>query len=149
MHTGISLTTLDAGIHAHINAHNTHMCTYTHMHTHLHTYMYQHHIQKHTCLIVCAHSYDTPTCMYTPICTHLCILYTHMHTLVHIYVHTQPHTAQVLKSPREQALSLPFICGLSSHEICLWSCRRRDQGADQTLLFAQQWWAGEGWCHWW
>lgn len=113
--------------------------------------MYQHHTQNHTCLFVCAHSHDTPTCMYTPICTHLCAytLYTHAHTcthipytcmytLVHMYVHTQPHTAQVLKSPHEQALSPPFLCGLSSHEICLWSRRRRDEGADQTLFFAQQ-----------
>lgn len=145
MQTGISLTTLDAGIHAHINAHNTHMCTYTHVHTHLHTYMYQHHTQKHTCLFVCAtHMTHQHAC--THLSAHTCvhIPYTRMHTLVHIYVHTQPHAAQVLKGPHEQALSLPFLCGLSSHKICLWSCRRRDQGADQTLFFAQQWVGGRG-----
>ena len=91
MQTGISLTTLDAGIHAHINAHNTHTCTHTNTRGCTST------TQNHTCLFVCAHSYDTPTCMYTPICTHLCAytLYTHAHTCTHTpytCVHTCAHT---------------------------------------------------------
>lgn len=105
-----------------------------HRTTHAYSSVHTHMTHQHACTRLSAH-----TCAHIPS--------THMHTLVHIYpihacthlcTYTQPHTAQVLKSPHEQALSPPFLCGLSTHEICLWSRRRRDQGADQTLFFAQQ-----------
>lgn len=122
MQTGISLTTLDAGIHAHINAHNTHTCTHTNTRGCTST------TQNHMPLFVCAHSYDTPTCMYTPsahTCAHIphthdtALVHIHLYMHAHLCTYTQPHTAQVLKSPHEQALSPPFLCGLSTHEICL------------------------------
>ena len=114
----------------HTLMHTTHTPTHIHVpapHTEPHAYssVHTHMTHQHACTRLSAH-----TCVHIP--------YTHMHTLVHMYVHTQPHTAQVLKSRHEQALSPPFLCGLSSHEICLWSRRRRDKGADQTLFFAQQ-----------
>ena len=40
---------------------------------------------------------------------------------------TRTHTPQVLSSPREQALSPPSPCGLSSHATCLRSRGRREE----------------------
>lgn len=83
--------------------------------------------------------------MYT-LSAHACAytLYTHAHTWhtytlymhAHLCIHSTTHSPSPQK-PHEQALSPPFLCGLSTREICLWSRRGEgDQGADRALFFA-------------
>lgn len=107
-----------------------------HMHTLMHTTHTRAHTptrvgctsttQNHTCLFVCAHSYDTPTCMYTPLSAHTCahIPSTHMHTLVHIHsicMHTCAHTLNHTQ-PKSSKAPMSRRCHLHS----LWPQHSRD-----------------------